>query len=112
MIARLWRGTCAPANAAAYEDHLLRVMLPALREIAGHEGGYVLRRGEAGGGVDFLVLTLWASLDAVRAFAGDDYELAVVPSEAERLLARFDERAVHYDVALAATDLSTRRVGS
>lgn len=111
MIARLWRGTCAPANADAYEDHLLRATLPALREIAGHEGGYVLRR-EAGGGVDFLVLTLWASLDAVRAFAGDDYELAVVPSEAERLLARFDERAVHYDVALAPTDLSTRKAGS
>ena len=100
MIARLWRGTCAPADADAYEHHLRRATLPALREIAGYEGGYVLRR-EAGDGVDFLVLTLWASLDPIRAFAGDDYELAVVPPEAERLLARFDERAVHYDVALA-----------
>ena len=100
MIGRLWHGTCAPADVDANEDHLRRATLPALREIAGYEGGYVLRR-EAGGGVDFLVLTLWASLDAVRAFAGDDYELAVVPPEAERLLARFDERAVHYDVALA-----------
>jgi hypothetical protein len=45
-------------------------------------------------------LTLWASLDAIRAFAGDDSELAVLPLEAERLPARFDERAVHYDVAL------------
>ncbi len=100
MIGRLWHGTSAHAEAEAYEDHLRRATLPALREIVGYEGGYVLRR-ETGGGVDFLVLTLWGSLDAVRAFAGDDYELAVVPPEAERLLARFDERAVHYDVLLA-----------
>jgi heme-degrading monooxygenase HmoA len=78
MIGRFWQGTCAPADADAYVDHLRRATLPALREIAGYEGGYVLRR-EASGGVDFLVLTLWASLDAVRAFAGDDYGLAVVP---------------------------------
>jgi heme-degrading monooxygenase HmoA len=100
MIARVWHGTCGPADADAYEDHLRRATLPALREIRGYEGGYVLRR-EAGGGVDFLVLTLWASVDAVRAFAGDDYERAVVPPEAARLLVRFDERAVHYHVALA-----------
>jgi heme-degrading monooxygenase HmoA len=89
----------AAADADAYEDHLRRATLPALREIAGYEGGYVLRR-ETDGGIDFIVLTLWASLDAVRAFAGEDYERAVVPPEAERLLARFDKRAVHYDVAL------------
>jgi hypothetical protein len=101
MIGRLWHGTCAPADAGAYEEHLRRVTLPALRDIPGYEGGYVLRRG-TGGGVDFLVLTLWVSLEAVRAVAGEDYELAVVPPEAARLLARFDERAVHYDVALVS----------
>jgi ubiquinone/menaquinone biosynthesis C-methylase UbiE/heme-degrading monooxygenase HmoA len=107
MIGRLWQGTCAPTDADAYEDHLRRATLPALRQIAGYEGGYVLRR-EAGGGVDFLVLTLWVSLDAVRAFAGDDCELAVVPPEAERLLTHFDQRALHYDVARAPPWTSRR----
>jgi hypothetical protein len=51
MIALLWEGTCAPAEADAYENHLRRATLP--RQIVGYEGGYVLRR-EAGGGVDFL----------------------------------------------------------
>ena len=45
-------------------------------------------------------LTLWESLDAVRAFAGQDYEMAVVPAEARKLLGRFDERSVHYEVVL------------
>jgi heme-degrading monooxygenase HmoA len=97
MIGRLWRGSCAPADAAAYQDHLRRATLPALRQIAGYEGGYVLRR-EAADAVDFLVLTLWTSFDAIRAFAGEDSERAVIPPEAERLLAGYDERAVHYEV--------------
>ena len=100
MIGRLWHGTCALAEAVAYEDHLRQATLPALRELVGYEGGYVLRR-ETGRGVDFLVVTMWASLDAIRSFAGDDYERAVVPPEAKQLLARFDERAAHYDVALS-----------
>jgi heme-degrading monooxygenase HmoA len=100
VIGRLWHGTCVAGNADAYEDHLRQATLPALHEIAGYEGGYVLRR-EAGDEVDFVVLTLWGSLEAVRAFAGDDLERAVVPPEAERLLLRFDERAVHYEVVPA-----------
>lgn len=99
MIARL-HDTCAPAEADAYEDHLRRATLPRRREIAGYQGSYVLRH-TADDGMDFLVVTLWASLEAVRAFASDDYERAVVPPEARRPLTRFDERVLHYDLALA-----------
>ena len=45
-----------------------------------------------------MTVTLWESLEAVRAFAGDDYEQAVVPPEARALLESFDERSRHYDV--------------
>jgi heme-degrading monooxygenase HmoA len=59
----------------------------------------VLRRDD-GDEVEFVVLTLWASLESVRAFAGDDYEAAVVPPEARRVLTSFDERAPLYDVVI------------
>jgi heme-degrading monooxygenase HmoA len=97
VIARLWRGTALRENADAYVAHLERETLPDLPGIEGHLGAYVLRR-ELGDEIEFAVLTLWDSLDAVRAFAGDEYETAVVPPEARRLLTRFDERVAHYEV--------------
>ena len=65
----MWRGWSTTELAPAYEEHLRDVTFPALREIAGHEGAYVLRRDD-GDDVEFVVVTLWASMDAVRAFAG------------------------------------------
>jgi heme-degrading monooxygenase HmoA len=99
MIGRLWRGWTTAALAPAYVAHLREATFPALARLDGHEGAYALRR-EADGEVEVVVLTLWRSLDAVRAFAGDDYELAVVPPEAEQALTRFDEKVTHYEVAL------------
>ena len=61
--------------------------------------GYVLRR-DSSDRVAFAVLTLWESLEAIRAFAGDDYEIAVVPPAARRVLGGFDERVAHYEVAI------------
>ncbi len=100
MIARVWQGTARPDGADAYVDHLSRDTLPLLRGLAGFEGAYVLRR-DGEDGVDFLVLTLLESHDAVRAFAGDDLETAVVPSEAQAHLARYDRTVSHYEVAVA-----------
>jgi heme-degrading monooxygenase HmoA len=99
MIARHWRGVSSRDTAAAYLDHLRTETLPQLRAIDGHRGAYVLRR-EAGDAVEFVVVTLWSSLESVRAFAGDDYEAAVLPPRARDLLMSFDERALHYDVAV------------
>jgi heme-degrading monooxygenase HmoA len=106
MIARHWRGRASSDTASAYLDHLRTDTLARLRALDGHRGAYVLRR-EVGRDVEFVVLTLWDSLAAVRAFAGDDYEAAVVPPEARNLLASFDERALHYDV-VAGPDLTNR----
>jgi heme-degrading monooxygenase HmoA len=100
MIARVWRGTTASGSAQAYEDYLHLDTVPALRQIEGFEGAYVLRR-DVDVGVEFLVLTLWRSIDAVQAFAGDDPEAAVVPDAARELLVDFDERVLHYDNASA-----------
>jgi len=66
-------------------------------QLRGQEGTYLFRR-EVGGEVEFATLTLWDSWDAVRAFAGDDAETAVVPDEARAVLARWDERSAHYEL--------------
>jgi heme-degrading monooxygenase HmoA len=101
MIGRLWHGWTTIEDAPRYEEHLRRETFPALRGIEGYVEGYVLRR-DSGDRVDFAVLTLWESLEAIRRFAGDDYETAVVPEKARRALRGFDERVTHYEVAIGA----------
>ena len=97
MIARLWHGWTTRANAPVYETLLREEVLPGIHRVAGFHGAYLLRR-QAGEEVEFV--TLFDSLEAVRAFAGEDYELAVVPPEARRVLSRFDQRSVHYTVVI------------
>ena len=98
MIARLWRGAAVAGNADAYERHATTKVFPALRDIAGHRGAYLLKRA-VGGRTEFLAMTLWDSIDAIRAFAGADPEVAVVEPEAQAVLAEFDDFARHYEVA-------------
>jgi len=97
VIGRFWRGRASAENGARYEELLRAEVLPGIHRIEGYRGAYLLRR-DVEDAVEFATLTLWESLDAVRAFAGDDYEAAVVPPEARTLLERFDERSVHYEV--------------
>ncbi|HEX8692388.1 MAG TPA: antibiotic biosynthesis monooxygenase [Longimicrobium sp.] len=100
MIGRFWRGWTTQENADAYEQLLRTKVLPGIHRVKGYRGAYLMRR-DVEEGVEFATLTFFASMDAVRAFAGEDYEIAVVPPEARRLLSRFDERSVHYEVAMA-----------
>jgi heme-degrading monooxygenase HmoA len=96
VIARLWHGWARGANADRYEALLRAEILPGIHRIEGFLGAYLLRR-DADEEIEFVTVTLWQSLDAVRAFAGEDYEAAVVPPEARALLSRFDERSTHYE---------------
>lgn len=105
MIVRAWRGYGASTEAQAYPKHLLQSVRPKLEQLAGFRGLYLLQRHEAEE-IEFLVLTLWDSMDAVRAFAGEVPELAVVEPEARAALVRFDSRVQHYDV-LAAPGATT-----
>lgn len=99
MIARLWRGAAeGQENADAYQRHVTATVFPALRDIAGHRGAYLLRR-RTDERTEFLTATLWDSIDAIRAFAGADAERAVVEPEARAVLADFDDFARHYEVA-------------
>src|SRR5688500_18572727 len=97
MIARVWRGMARTSLAAdAYQRHVTQKVLPALAAIQGHRGARVLRR-EEDGGIEFLVMTFWDSIDAIRDFAGEDCERAVVEPEARAVLNEYDERARHYE---------------
>jgi heme-degrading monooxygenase HmoA len=101
MIARIWRGEAEAADADAYHRHVTTTVFPSLGGLEGHRGAYLLRRA-AGGRVEFLAVTLWDSLDAVKGFAGADPDIAVVEPEARAVLAAFDDFARHYEVAHGA----------
>lgn len=99
MIARIWHGWTAPQNADAYETLLKTEIFHGIqsREIKGYKGIHLFRRAQ-GEEVEFITLMYFDSLEAVRGFAGEDYEKAVVPPKARQLLSRFDERSQHYEV--------------
>jgi heme-degrading monooxygenase HmoA len=102
MIGRLWHGWTSHENADAYERLLRTEVLPGIHRVRGYMGAYLLRRDAPDGeGVEFVTLTCFESLDAVRAFAGQDYEKAVVPPAARKLLSRFDARSAHYTIVFA-----------
>jgi heme-degrading monooxygenase HmoA len=100
MIARHWRGWTLIEDAAAYEGLLKEKVLPELRKIEGYRGGYVLRM-DGRDEVEFVVVNLFESLEAVKSFAGPDYTTAVFEPEAKRLLCRKEPVANHYEVRMA-----------
>jgi heme-degrading monooxygenase HmoA len=99
MICRIWHGWTSPQNADDYESLLRSEIFHGIgeRKIGGFRGIDLLRR-PVEGSVEFVTIMWFDSLDAVRAFAGPDYELAVVPEAARKLLSRFDDRSAHYEV--------------
>jgi len=99
MMSRVWHGWTIPANADAYESLLKSEIFTGIqnRQIAGYRGIHLFRRN-LGDEVEFVTVMWFDSVEAVRAFAGEDYEVAVVPPKARALLLRFDARSQHYEV--------------
>jgi heme-degrading monooxygenase HmoA len=98
VIARIWRGAVRPADADAYAGYIAETGVDEYRRTPGNQGAWILRR-DVGDRTEFLTFSLWESLDAVKAFAGDDYETAVYYPEDERFLVERDDTVVHYRVA-------------
>src|SRR5438067_1377407 len=96
MIARIWHGWTTPENAKRYEELLQTEILPAIERAHGH--GVNLMRKDLGSEVEFITVCYFESLDEIKKFAGEDFEVAVVPEQARRLLAHFDARSQHYEV--------------
>ncbi|MHA2394845.1 MAG: antibiotic biosynthesis monooxygenase [Promethearchaeota archaeon] len=99
MISRIWHGWTTPKNADVYESLLKSEIFLGIqaRDIVGYKGIQLLRR-EHGNEVEFITIMWFDDLDAVRSFAGEDYEACVVPEKARAVLSRFDERSQHYEV--------------
>ncbi len=102
-IGRMWRGWTSSDQAAGYEAVFRDVVLPELRDVAGCQGAYLLRRDDADG-AEFVTLTLFDSLDAVRAFACEQYETAVISNEARAVLRDFETAAQHFTVVTTPND--------
>lgn len=101
MIVRMWSGRATAANADAYERFVTARVFAELPKIAGHRGAYLLRR-PVESEVEFIAVTLWESLDVIRAFAGDAIDRAVVEPEARAVLSRFDDTVRHFELAYGA----------
>jgi heme-degrading monooxygenase HmoA len=102
QIVRVWKGYGRAAGVDRYcREHFPNSVLPQLRSINGFVGAKVLTRaGE--GETEVVVATTWDSIDSVKAFAGEDYEQAVVEPVVRELLNRFDDRVTHFTVVLDA----------
>jgi heme-degrading monooxygenase HmoA len=100
MIIRRWSAMATIDGARAYEEHFRSSVLPALGKLAGHRGAYLLRR-PVDDRVEITVLSRWDSIDAVRAFAGDDPSHAVVEPQAAEALVSYDAEVTHHEVVLA-----------
>jgi hypothetical protein len=104
MIARHWRGWTELQNADAHEDLLRNKVLPGLKGLEGYHGGYVLRN-DGSREVEFVVVNLFDSIEAVKRFAGPDYMVAVFEPEAKALLSRIEPVAMHYEVRVSTIGL-------
>ena len=105
MISRIWHGWTSRENADKYEQLLRAEVLPGIHRIRGYTGAYLLRRDAADDEVEFITITQFTDMKAVREFAGADYERAVIAPGATGLLKHYDERSQHYETLLTPSDV-------
>jgi len=99
MIARSWSARATREGAQAYVRYFQDTLAPQLAALAGFRGASI-HQGTRDDVVELLVITRWASIGAIRGFAGPDHEQAVVEPEARALLVSFDERVAHRTIVL------------
>ena len=98
MIARIWRGAVRREDGDAYAEYMDRTGVAGYRATPGNLGVTMLRR-DVDDRCEFLMFTLWESIEAVKAFAGEDHETAVFYPEDDRFLIERDETSSHWEVA-------------
>lgn len=97
MIARIWHGYTKPEDADAYEAMLKPEMLPGIGKVPGYRGGYVLRR-LLEGEVEFVTIMIWESVEALKAVAGPNYTVSIIPEDRLKYLSRHESHAAHYEI--------------
>jgi heme-degrading monooxygenase HmoA len=99
VIAREWHALATMSGSARYADYVRERLLPSLQRLSGFVALYLLRSATDDDASSLTVITIWASTDAVREFAGDDLTKAVVEPEAQLMLTTFDEHVRLHEVA-------------
>jgi heme-degrading monooxygenase HmoA len=102
MIARMWRGQVATADRDRYADYMDRTGMTGFGATPGNRGALMLRRDLADGRTEFVMLSLWDTMEAVRRFAGDDPDGAVFFPEDDAFLVERDLTVDHFEVARSA----------
>jgi heme-degrading monooxygenase HmoA len=97
MIARLWRGAVRKPDGDRYAAYMMETGVVGYAKVPGNRGVWMLRR-DVDDRTEFIMFTLWDSLDAVKAFAGEDHETAVFYPEDDRFLIERDLLATHFQV--------------
>jgi heme-degrading monooxygenase HmoA len=97
VIVRTWTGVVLRADADAYADYIRETGFAEYGQTAGNRGAWMLRRDD-GDRTEFVTLSMWDSVEAIKAFAGDDIEAAVLYPEDERYLVGGESRVAHYEV--------------
>lgn len=106
MIVRHWRGTTDKSKAEIYLKHLEEDTFQILDRIEGFIEAKAIKK-DLGDEVEFLVISSWESMTAIKKFAGDNPEVAVVPDKAKGMLASFDKHVNHYEVVLNVSKSSS-----
>lgn len=101
MIARIWRGWTKSSDADRYLEYILETGAKEYRETPGNRGAYVLRR-QVGDRAEFLTLSFWDSLEAVKGFAGQDVERAVFYPADDKFLVDRERTVAHFEVINAS----------
>lgn len=97
MIARIWHGVVPVSKSATYLDLMQKIALPEYRATLGNRGAWCLCRAE-GDVTHFEMLTFWDDADAIKRFAGDDYNLAKYYDFDSSYLIEMEARVRHYEL--------------
>ena len=97
MIERHWKGIARKERANEYIAHLQNDTFKEIKTIKGFISASILKRNLSEG-VEFLIITKWETLDAIKQFAGEKIEIAVVPELVRDIMLRYDENVNHYEV--------------
>lgn len=97
MIARIWHGTVLTAKAQEYCDLIFSRDIPEINLVPGSRGVQVLRRPE-GPLTHFVMISYWTDLESIKAFAGEDIDVAKYYPDDRDYLVEFETHVVHYEV--------------
>ncbi len=97
MISRHWTGLAKRERANEYISHLQNDTFRQIKTIDGFISAHILKR-EVEEGIEFLIITEWRTLDAIRQFAGTNFDTAVVPKLVQDIMIKYDNKVRHYEV--------------